>query len=353
VIATGSSLHYQWAKNGAAIAGATSSGYLTPVTAFADSGASFTVTVSNSAGTVTSSAASLTVTARAPMPGDLRFLQVDAASTVNGWDNVGVPISSDISGRMGQTFYPSIGTPFYVGSSGDCVSPPSTDGLGCAWSFSEFPYTPSSSADSVAAGYAGGVYDDFQTDLQDPTWPAMNQPTPVSSSSVINSLDLEPADILFAVSWVQSVQQGGFIREQNTVDLADLQDAVTQEGANGRVVTAVSFDGGPITYFAYGWQSDPATVYEALAVTASPSGAPNAAASLAVQGYIITATGNADGAGNILLVGTRVRGDTMPRPFMAAQGSTQIAAMQQQGFAPVGVIVDLSQNNPYTYLGER
>jgi hypothetical protein len=352
VTATGASLQYQWAKNGAAIAGATSGNYATPATAFADSGATFTVSVSNSGGTVTSNAASLTVTARAPMAGDLRFQQVDAPSTVNGWGNVGTALSTGILGRMAETFYPSIGTSFYVGSYGDCGPTPTTDGTGCEWFFSEFPFAPTSSAASLAAGYGSGFYDDFQTDLQDAAWPAMNDLTPASSSSVINSLDLEPANVLFALSWVQSAQQVGFLREQNTVALADLQAAVMQEGANGRVVTAISNNGGPITYFAYGWQSDTATVYEAQVVAASPSGASDAAASLAAQGYIITATGLADGDNNILLVGTRVQGDAMPRPFSATQAS-QVPTMQQQGFALVGVILDATQGNQYGHLWER
>jgi len=54
-------LTYQWQKNGAAISGATSSTYSTPVTTTADNGAQFTAVVSNSAGTITSSAATLTV----------------------------------------------------------------------------------------------------------------------------------------------------------------------------------------------------------------------------------------------------------------------------------------------------
>ena len=62
VTASGTSpLSYQWNKNGTAIGGATSSSYTTPVTTTADNGAQFTVTVSNSAGSVTSSAATLTV----------------------------------------------------------------------------------------------------------------------------------------------------------------------------------------------------------------------------------------------------------------------------------------------------
>ncbi|MCX8517485.1 MAG: DUF1566 domain-containing protein, partial [Rhodoferax sp.] len=61
-VATGTwPLHYQWKKNGSAISGATASSYTTPVTTGADSGAAYSVTVSNSAGTVTSSNATLTV----------------------------------------------------------------------------------------------------------------------------------------------------------------------------------------------------------------------------------------------------------------------------------------------------
>jgi hypothetical protein len=42
----------------------------------------------------------------------------------------------------------------------------------------------------------------------------------------------------------------------------------------------------------------------------------------------------------------------MARPFVAAQGSSAIQTMMQQGY--VGVILNLSgPTNPYTYLGER
>jgi hypothetical protein len=62
VTATGTApLSYQWQKNGAAINGATSSSYTTPATTSSDNGALFTVVVTNSVGSVTSSAAILTV----------------------------------------------------------------------------------------------------------------------------------------------------------------------------------------------------------------------------------------------------------------------------------------------------
>ena len=59
-------LSYQWRRNGAAIAGATSASYVTPAAVTADSGATFSVVVSNAAGNTTSRAAQLTVSAVAP-----------------------------------------------------------------------------------------------------------------------------------------------------------------------------------------------------------------------------------------------------------------------------------------------
>lgn len=67
VTATGTTpLTYQWKKGGTAITGATSASYTTPATVLADTGSSFTVTVSNAAGSATSSAATLTVNPAPP-----------------------------------------------------------------------------------------------------------------------------------------------------------------------------------------------------------------------------------------------------------------------------------------------
>jgi hypothetical protein len=68
VSATGTgTLTYQWFKNGVAIPGATSSSYTTPPTVAGDTGSVFTVTVSNSAGSVTSGPATLTVQLPPPL----------------------------------------------------------------------------------------------------------------------------------------------------------------------------------------------------------------------------------------------------------------------------------------------
>ena len=69
VVANGTApLNYQWQKNGASISGATSASYTTPAATNSDSGSTFDVVVSNSAGTVTSSPATLTVSAATGAP---------------------------------------------------------------------------------------------------------------------------------------------------------------------------------------------------------------------------------------------------------------------------------------------
>ena len=74
--ASGTGLSYQWQRNGTSIAGATTAGYTLSPVAAADNGVSFRVIVSNSAGSVTSNGATLTVngnqapTARILSPAD-------------------------------------------------------------------------------------------------------------------------------------------------------------------------------------------------------------------------------------------------------------------------------------------
>jgi len=63
VMATGSApLSYQWMQGSTAISGATSASYATPPTTAANSGEQFQVKVSNTAGSIISSIATLTVT---------------------------------------------------------------------------------------------------------------------------------------------------------------------------------------------------------------------------------------------------------------------------------------------------
>jgi centrosomal CEP192-like protein/Ig-like domain-containing protein/HYDIN/CFA65/VesB family protein len=87
-------LDYQWSKNGAAIPGATSASYTTPAAAATDSGSKFTVTVGNSAGSVTSNAAILTVGSAG---------QLTASATKLSYGNVAVGTSSSQSVTLTNT----------------------------------------------------------------------------------------------------------------------------------------------------------------------------------------------------------------------------------------------------------
>lgn len=65
VTASGTGLSYQWQRNGTAIAGATAASYTTPPASYVDQGAQYSVTVTNADGSVTSNAATLSLTASA------------------------------------------------------------------------------------------------------------------------------------------------------------------------------------------------------------------------------------------------------------------------------------------------
>lgn len=65
--------------------------------------------------------------------------------------------------------------------------------------------------------------------------------------------------------------------------------------------------------------------------------AANAAKSLAAAGYIITAFGG-DVTNGILLVGTRVKGDSLPRPILVTDS---FDAISQGGYAMVGIVESL------------
>ncbi|MBO7107403.1 MAG: immunoglobulin domain-containing protein, partial [Verrucomicrobia bacterium] len=82
VTASGSTpLNYQWKKNGTAISGATSASYTIKSATTSDAG-SYTVTVSNSAGSVTSSAATLTVGGKPSITTQPKSQTVDEDSSV-------------------------------------------------------------------------------------------------------------------------------------------------------------------------------------------------------------------------------------------------------------------------------
>ena len=95
VMAVGGSLSYQWHRNGIAIGGATDPVFSLSAAALADDAAVFSVTISNSLGTVTSVDATLTVASRAATGLPSSVAQVDTSRTVTPSQSFTVARKSD------------------------------------------------------------------------------------------------------------------------------------------------------------------------------------------------------------------------------------------------------------------
>ena len=88
---------------------------------------------------------------------------------------------------------------------------------------------------------------------------------------MITSLDIERDNQIFGDSWLQTSGQGGFVLQQQLVDPTQVQAVASLLGAQGQVITAVSFKGGQVSVLSYLWQSDTTTTYDVMVVTATAS----------------------------------------------------------------------------------
>ena len=108
VTATGTTpLSYQWQQGATPISGATATSYTTPPTTTSESGAQFSVVISNAISNVTSSAATLTVTAAPPASTDVLTYHNDIARTGQNLTETTLTPSSVNSANFGRLgFYP-------------------------------------------------------------------------------------------------------------------------------------------------------------------------------------------------------------------------------------------------------
>lgn len=315
-------LTYQWTKNGVPVAGANGASYSTPIISVADGGSSFQVIVSNAASSAASNLATLTAGPRAPREGDLRYLLFQQASYPGL--GAGGGEATEVLPGLTTWFNNTLGSPLEIGSSGVCG--PSVE-YDCAWAF--FVENLPQGQSGLTMYYQGHDYPDFDSDLQ----------SILASNVVINCLDFEPDDNAYGVAWVQTSQTGGFDARREIVPPDQIAATAAQDGSESRIVTAVSFDAqGQANLFSYGWQSDTTTVYETEVTTVSPADVAYAATVLANAGYAITAFGGNDTLGYVL-VGTRVQGDTLPRPLTiyanSATTSTAVTPTESVNSTPV------------------
>src|SRR5690242_16935576 len=144
VSATGTHpLTYQWLKNGSAISGATSASYTTPATAASDSGAQFTVTVSNSLGSVTSDPAILTVSAVAVAPS---ITTQPASQSVTAGQSANFSVAATGTAPLGYQWMKN-GTPILGANSSSYTTPASTNSDNAA----QFAVTVTNTAGNVTS----------------------------------------------------------------------------------------------------------------------------------------------------------------------------------------------------------
>lgn len=141
------------------------------------------------------------------------------------------------------------------------------------------------------------------------------------SNTVIMSLDVETAMNAWGAAWVQTDKDNGFDYRLESIPMgsrlsADLQATVAADGAQSRIVTAVTFDDADqLAYvLSYGWKGDTKTIYEAETAAVSALDIKDTGLKIGNDGYFISAFGGNDADG-YMLVGMRVQGDTMSRPI--------------------------------------
>ena len=259
------------------------------------------MTVTNAYGSVTSNVATIIIGPRSPAQRDMRFKHVQLAPNLQGMEATN--IEAVIPGNMSQnTFTGAVGSTLMVGNQ-DCGTIGNL--TSCAWLLQQFAAPPG--IPGFNSAYLGDGLTSLDSDLAG-----------LGGSSVVTSLDEQNGPGFAYGVFACSVEtdptvSGGFTMQRATVTDATLATTVSALAAKGVVVTAASVNStAGIDLVAYSWSGDQGTTYDAQAILTTYTGVGPQALSLAQQGYIITAVGTAD-ANQMLLVGTKVHGDTLPR----------------------------------------
>lgn len=313
VRAAGGALTYQWSRDGVDVPGATDSHYVTARTASGDDGAVYRVAVVANGSTPTLSAA-----ARLQVlpPLDLRFQLVGAPLTLSYRQ------MTDLLFGWAHTMR-AVGAPLLVGD-GTCAAPP--PGGNCAWIIA---------GASGLRGYST-TYHATSLDAFGASWVAGLAP-----GALVTSLDLEEVAGAFATSVLESTQVGTFTPRVGSTPLDQLAAVAAAEGAEGRVITAASFQGGQVTWISYAWSEAPGARFETAVSTSTIAAAGAAAAELGARGYVITALGAGNnGANGVVMVGTRREGVTAPRDVQAIPIGAVALLPIPSGYAVVGYLFD-------------
>ncbi len=349
VAATGTApLFYQWYRNGVAVSNGNATTFLTPVVTAADNNTTYSVTVTNSAGSVQSAVATLQTGPRAPMLGDLRYLQWEQVPLLseigNQYGGVGTEIDGDTVTGTGSLPDPlSIGSfAPYGGSSGNFPS--------CYWDAENTGIDPEVQILPLMDIFTFGT-----------VIPALGE----SYAQYLQSVAI-PNGVIISMDYHPSCQQIGilqlstplstepnFDQRMELVDPANLQAQVAADGAASRIVSAATYDkiSGKFVLLSYGWQGDTSTAYEAKTLIAQAANVLADAEELANEGYFISACGG-DDTGGYALIGMRVMGDSMPRPWYANTGTTNPGDLNHPTSGNLPTLADPAPITPVFFIEE-
>ena len=335
VVASGANaISYQWFRDGQPVSGATQSSFTSQPVVTSDAGSTFSVLVSSGGKSLQSRLATLTIGPRNPVAGDLRFQQVGAISSSQEYAAAYLTNQS----APGQNEFPNqFGSPLSLGPG--CMGVPTTPASGvydCSFLIYGFS--------SLQSSGLNAFYDSDYIEKLPAFLNSINH-----SDTVVTGWSLNPIFDEYGASWLQGIDPSQFDLHQLAVPASGLAAALMQEGSASRVVTAVSFDGSVATLLSYGWSRDVNTLYDETAFTTTYSGAAATATQMAQQGYIVTAIGGSYSNG-IILVGTKVHGDALPRPLLTSTGSIQ--GLSANGYAIVGFLV-LPTGQTSLFIGEK
>ncbi len=325
-------VYYQWYGPSGPISGANAAALVLNGVKV-DDGGTYYVSVGDGSSTLQSSVAALRIGPRSPLSGDLRFKQVDSESTIGGY---GDGVSLNLLPLQQKIFQRAIAIPLSTGPG--CQTGGINDVSDCAWIMDAF--NQSSQVAELDSGFVSSRL----------SVPPSSSPL-TDDKSVVTGLDVRQAFDSSALSWITDSSGGGFRSATHLIPLGAFSLSAAGEGQNSRVITAVSLDNGFVSYVTYSWDRDPSTTYESKVSFCTKDTAASAASDLASQGYIITAVGGNDTDG-VVLVGTRVAGDTIPRPFLSAQNGASAVPLVAGGYAIVGVMYRAPQGF-IAWLGER
>lgn len=260
VVASGTTPSYQWLKNGVAISGATSNYYWVGATALTDAG-NYSVVVSNSAGSVTSSVVTLTVNAQVVTPtittqpvsvtvteGNAATFSVVASGSSMGYqwlkDGVSIAGATGSSYTIATTLLSDAGTysVYVANTAGYVLSANAILTVNTSLGFTEL--TPSSysarsansTAESVAMLFDGNVTTKW-LDNSASTWVLVSfaSPTVLDAYSLTSANDAPERD---PASWTLSGSNDGVT--WNVIETRVRQSWATRQLARDFVLTTTS-----------------------------------------------------------------------------------------------------------------